>query len=769
MGRKTFYVLSGSNRSENSSEKTFSEGLAELLARRSASSESVVVVSSDIIGPTWFHEAFDVELTEGLKKAPALPLQEAIDIALNVSIPSSKWLDPRWGLSEHACRILTDIGFVRQAPVLNILNGFEIAMRSIVAGARKTNSNIDNVLMTENQVSRQELVVSRVRRCVALMCYSLIDTFVWKNNIVSAGGAPGVHSGVDYRGLASLVKRRCDAFLKGEEVTSSGDSALMSLTTFISLLSSGSLSGSGTKIILKGTFYEVILGGYNESLQSVVAAEYNNLLEATDEAEKKKFFAGMEQGRLEKMVNGIVDERGVSEDEKKWVRLEQSRRRHRSDGMLTAEKSVPIAVSIRPTLIKRDKGEVAFDTGSLESLYEATSNGTIPFATLTSTRKILHANFDVSYNPYFSFYALWNWMFLSTGALYNSNSNPMTKNLLVSVLTKDMHAILLCPRCHEGFVTKNEETCRLLEYTKEGLSRLKMDLKDVLYTMTLNDVSGGLSENELFKRILTHEDRRNVVQLDNALKNMTESSKKVYAVRGIGASRGMAAIGLYSLLSSVKLKDLHVNDVEQVQLLNRWSLSEHVSYLLSNEEIDSAVSDRARSTKAFIGLWALRNAVRLRRDVTDPTNHEALITPSSPVPLSSVLKQKSRFCSETFIDAPYVADFKNQFVKVLSMFKDDLICAKRGEKRKNSSDYYKSGERLEANRTVEPIGTYKLRDRMKAVSLELVDGTNNITTSTPDNPSVVIGEVALPKETLDGLSKKTYSNLEIFPITVYDI
>lgn len=765
MGRKTFYVLSGSNRPENPPEKTFSEGLAELLARRGASPEIEVVVSSDVIGPTWFPEAVDVELTEGLKKAPPLPLREAIEMASNVSVPASEWLDPRWGLSERACRLLTDIGFVRQAPVLNILNGFEIAMRSIVASAGKTNSNIDNVLRAENQVSRQELAVGRVRRCVALMCYSLIDTFVWKDRMIRAGGAPGIQAGVNYRDLASLVKRRCDAFLRGEELTTSGrTTALMSLTTFISLLSSGGLRG--TKTALKGTFYEVILGGHSTSLQSVVAAEYNNLLSATDEAEKRGFFSGMGQGHLEKMVNGEVVER-ASEDEKKWANLEQVRRRGRTADMASAEKAVPLAVTIRPTLIKRVNGEVGFDTGSLECLYEATANGTVPFTSLASTRKVLHSNFDVSYNPYFSFYALWNWMFLATGSLYNSPSNPMTKNLLVAVLTKDMHAILLCPRCHEGFVAKNEETCRLLDYTKEGLSRLKMDLRDVLYAMTLRSPNDA-SENELFEKIITHEDPRSVAQLDNNLKNMSETPRKVYAIRAIGASRGMAAIGMYSLLSSVKTEGLHDNDIEQVQLLNRWSISKNVVYLITDSKRDTAVADRDRATKAFIGIWALRNAVRLRRDVTDPTNYETLTLPSAPVPLSSVLKQKTRFVSDAFIGSPYVADFKNQFVEVLSEFKDDLICAKRGEKRRYSSDYYKFGERLKADRTVEPIGTYKLRDRMKGSSLELVDGTNSNTTAA-DNPAVVLGEVALPKEALDSLSKKTYTNLEIFPVTAYDI
>lgn len=759
-------MLSSGDQSGNLSKGTFSEGLAELLTRHPATTETDVVVSSDIIGPTWFPEANDVELSERLTKAPPLPLREALERAARVSTPSSAWLDPRWGLSERAARLLTDIEFVRQAPVLNILNGFEIAMRSIIAVAGKT-SKIDNVLRDENQVTRQELVVGRMRRCVALMCYSLIDTFVWKDRMARAGDVPGIPPDVDYRSLASLVKRRCDAFLRGDEVTSSRGSAIVSLTTFASLLAAGGIRNSGTKLILKGTFYEVVLGGHDASLQRVVAAEYNNLLEATDEAERREFFAGMKQNRLEKMANGIIVE-GATEDEKKWSKLEQNRRLSRQAGMLTAERSVPIAVTIKPTLSKGDRGEVTFDTGSLESLYRATANGTVPFATLASTKKVLHANFDVSYNPYFSFYTLWNWMFLSSGALFNSPSNPMTKNLLVGVLTKDMHAILLCPRCHEGFVAKNEETCRLLEYTKEGLSKLKMDLQDALYAMTLRDSGGDVSENELFRRILTHEDERNVAQLDSSLKNMKESHRKAYAIRAIGASRGMAAIGLYSLLSSVKREGLHDKDIEQVQLLNRWTLSQNVIYLITNEEKGSAVSDRERSTKAFIGLWALRNAVRIRRDVTDPTNHEAVSTPSSPVPLSTVLRQKTRFDSTTFRAAPYVADFKNQFVEVLSVFKDDLICAKRGEKRSRASDYYKFGERLTSNRAVEPLGTYKLKDRLKASSLVLSNDNDN-TASAADNPSLVIGEVALPKETLDGLSKRTYTYLEVFPVTVYDI
>ncbi|KAK3884977.1 hypothetical protein Pcinc_010820 [Petrolisthes cinctipes] len=312
------------------------------------------------------------------------------------------------------------------------------------------------------------------------------------------------------------------------------------------------------------------------------------------------------------------------------------------------EKAVPLGVSLRPTL-KCNIGEL--DTRVLSSLYrELQAEGFVESPDEAVKRE--------------------------TGALFNSPSNPVTRDILVNVITKDMHALLVCPRCYEGFVTKHKDTCKLVEYTKQGLARLRMDLQDVMYAFTLKD-SEETDENELFKSVLLYNNAGlNISQTDEIINKMFTSAKKAYAIRAISALRGFAAIGIYSLLSSVKLDNLPASDIQGVDLLNRWSLSEDVLYAISfggGGGGPSTVKDRDMATTAFIGLWALRNAVRLRRDVHDRTNYTDSSLPSSPMTLSSALLQTSRFNNERFLNLPYVTNFKQEFVNVVEKFKEDLI------------------------------------------------------------------------------------------------
>ncbi|KAK3874382.1 hypothetical protein Pcinc_020677 [Petrolisthes cinctipes] len=678
MGKKTIYVLSGLKQGEGG---YVSEGLAELLDE---GEEVDIVVSSSALGPTWFSTPRSAHMIGGLRKAR--PLSSANAAAATASrVESSAHLDPKWVLSECGCSILTDFRYIRQAPVLTVLNGFELTMRSILLSA----SSRDSVVMAKNQVSKQELVVGRMRRCAALMCYSLIETLVWKSKMSESATIESIPSKdeVDYHALATAIKQRCDEFVQGEEEATEDNSrryAEPSLTTFVSMVTKGIFSSFYSMPRIKGAFYESVLGVSRVMvhLRTIMSAEYYNLLQMVQEAEKKGIL--MPEHRLERIVenpsNDDESEDGLTEDELKWVALERNRRiHHRNSLEFGMEKAVPLGVSVRPTL-KCNIGEL--DTRALSSLYrELQAEGFVesPYEAVKrvfSGRHVLHSNFDVSFNPFFSFYTLWNWLFLSTGALFNSPSNPVTRDILVNVITKDMHALLVCPRCYEGFVTKHKDTCKLVEYTKQGLARLRMDLQDVMYAFTLKD-SEETDENELFKSVLLYNNAGlNISQTDEIINKMSTSAKKTYAIRAISASRGFAAIGIYSLLSSMKLDNLPASDIQGVDLLNRWSLSEDVLYAISfggGSGGPSTVKDRDMTTMAFIGLWALRNAVRLRRDVHDRTNYTDSSLPSSPMTLSSALLQTSRFNNERFLNLPYVTNFKQEFVNVVEKFKEDLI------------------------------------------------------------------------------------------------
>lgn len=792
--KRPIYLLSGAYGSRNPSDGYVSEGLISLPVYLAPN--TTVVCSSDVLGPSWFPsgKAAKVSLRdeENLKKKLS-----SVDIRSPL-INDNAVLSPRWVLSEHACKILTDFRNIRQRPVLTILNAFELAMRSVIVSANElsapgsSRNKIDAALMAENQASKQELVVGRVRRCVALMCYTLIETLLWKERMAPKGekGFDSTPVDVNYKELAFTIKQKCDAFLRGDEVTVASDGlhALPSVTTFVAMVAAGAFFGKSLLLPrMVGAFYEAILGVETMScLGRVISAEYRNLQKAVEDANRKGLL--LPKHRLEKMVE---EEEGgrepiKDEDEMRWVRLERHRRnRIRTADMKAMERLVPKGVNFLPTLNANRDG---LDTGALDDLYSALEAKGFLLTSSPPTseavervffgRQVSHANFDVSYNPYFSFYILWNWMFLATGALFNTPSNPTTRNLLVNVIVKDMHAILLCPRCYEGFVVKNEETCRLAQQTRMESSRLNTDLRDIMYAFTGREDGSGEEENALFKEIILFDNGRlRLAESEDMINRMTESEKKKYAFRAITASKGFAAIGLYSLLYSVKLQDLAESDIEVVQLLNRWVLDGLILYTIdfkgngSSSATPAALSGRDRATIAFIGLWSLRNAVRLRRDVNDPTNYVASSLPSSPMTLSSALLQTSRFKNYSFLNQPYVTNFKEEFVNTVDKFKGEISCAKRNKKREADAGYYKFGKRLTRARTVELLGSYKLSDMLKDQPSSGGNGGNRSSSSYNynKNPSIAKGEIALPLETNKDSSKKTYSNLEVFPLTPYDI
>nr|GBG35363.1 wsv327-like protein [Hemigrapsus takanoi nimavirus] len=790
--KRPIYLLSGAYGSRNPSNGYVSEGLISLPLYLAPN--TTVVCSSDVLGPSWFTsgKAAKVSLRdeENLKKKLS-----SVDIRSPL-INDNAVLSPRWVLSDHACKILTDFKYIKQGPVLTILNAFEFAMRNVIVSANElsapgsSRNKIDAALMAENHASKQELVVGRVRRCVALMCYTLIETLFWKERMESKGGKgfDSIPVDVNYRELAFLIKQKCDAFLKGNEVTVASDGlhALPSVTTFVAMVASGAFFGKSLLLPrMVGAFYEAILGVETMShLERVVSAEYRNLLRAVEDAKRKGHL--LPKHRLEEMVEEEGGREPIKdEDEMRWVTLERHRRNGiRNTDMMAMERLAPKGVSFLPTLNANRDG---LDTGALDDLYLAlevegflltSSPRTKAIERVFFGRQVSHANFNVSYNPYFSFYILWNWMFLATGALFNTPSNPTTRNLLVNVIVKDMHAILLCLRCYEGIVVKHEETCRLAQQTTMKSARLNTVLRDIMYAFAGREEGSGEKENALFKKIILFDNGGlSLVESEEMINRMTQSEKKKYAFRAITASKGFAAIGLYSLLYSVRLQDLAECDIEEVQLLNRWVLDGSILYTIdskgngSSSATPTALTGRDRATIAFIGLWSLRNAVRMRRDVSDPTNYVASSLPSSPMTLSSAMLQNTRFKSASFFNLPYVTNFKEEFVNTVDKFKEEIIYAKRSKTREADAEYYKFGKRRTRARAVEPLGSYKLNDMLKdhPSSRGDVSDRNSSSYNYTNNPSITIGEVALSLENIKGFSKKTYYNLEVFPLTPYDI
>lgn len=185
----------------------------------------------------------------------------------------------------------------------------------------------------------------------------------------------------------------------------------------------------------------------------------------------------------------------------------------------------------------------------------------------------------------------------------------------------------------------------------------------------------------------------------------------------------------------------------------------------------AALTGRDSATIAFIGLWSLRNVVRLRRDVSDPTNYVASSLHSSPMTLSSALLQTSCFKNDSFLNLPYVTNFKEEFINIIDKFKEEISCAKRSKTREVDAEYNKFGKRLTRVGVVEPLWSYKLSDMLKDKPLSGGDAGDR--SSSPYNYrkilAIAIGEVALPLETIKGFSKKKCYNLKIIPLTPCDI
>lgn len=435
MAKRPVYVLSGVK--QGSKGGYMSEGLLELdvlLGGSPPSRGREFVVSSDVVGPTWFSSASSVPLlSTSLEKGKGGEVG-ALRAHLSSLDPRSKALHPQWILSELGGGLLTDFKSVREVPVLTILNAFEMAMRGVVYAAADLRSDSNTtggrrLVDVSTKGSNQELVVGRLRRCTTLMCYTLIEALLWKEKMAITtrerlDSVPGDQ--LDYTGLAREIKKACDAFINGDELTATDDRryALISPTTFVSMVASGVLSAPP---IIKGAFYEAILGErFMIRLSRFVAAEYSGLLRRAETI---------------KMPKGCLTVEGVSstkltENEAKWVEMEKIRRWKQSS---TTSKTTK-GVSVRGYLNENRDG---METGPVDSLYSRVEaiGGDPKRAVETifnSNRQVLHANFDVSHNPYF--YSLWNWLFLATGAFCGTLPNPTTRNILVNVLIKDMHA-----------------------------------------------------------------------------------------------------------------------------------------------------------------------------------------------------------------------------------------------------------------------------------------------------------------------------------------
>ena len=562
------------------------------------------LLSSDILGA---HRQY----IPGISKWHESVRRENFDQAvtggdvLSLDEMTRRVIDPSWRLSKRGAEELTDFGFLKQAPILNLLNGFEYMMdnvfKSAAANLAALASNhdddnkkrpmrlVDSGILLRNQSSTTaDVAVGRARRVMALFSYTLIDILKWKKAMserVRDRGLlpfPSVPSQVPYDRLIKLIIDRGTKFTEGLIEISD--------TSVISVLAAASAEN---KVFchMSGTFYESILGYEIMSmLSAVISAEYN-------------------------------------------------------------------------ALITRAKVPVDLDPTTKE--YPITSP-----ATGTSVRQPFFSNFSVmrvrqrDLAARYSMYVMWNTLFLATGGLTIpiAENNSTKSHLLLNFFLKDLHVLFSCTRCEDGFAIKTFDTFSMWEKEKSNAGEGDREMRKVL-AAALESLSTEKNDNvtktigQLIYDILAYfnpgDDLRTVSlaatgkiriqKLDSDVRELYETDRQEYANQGskyISVSKGFTALAFYLIYSSAATAPQLLNnstsqlDTAVTSLLARWGSDRFPTHNILWRR--GSVHDEASSPLlAFAGIWALRNAVRARRYVDDPSN--TIFVPGRPLTILEAL------------------------------------------------------------------------------------------------------------------------------------
>nr|AKS10622.1 wsv327-like protein [Metopaulias depressus WSSV-like virus] len=643
------------------------------------------VLSSDILGLTWFsknQQQFTAGISTGRGPVTKRSFDQAVidgDI-LSLDEMMSRVIDPSWRLSERAAEELTDFGFLKQAPILNLLNGFEYMMYNVFRSAadlvvssssgppnKRPTCLVDSSMLLKNESSTADVAVGRARRVVALFSYTLIDILKWKKAVserLQNRGLPPfpsipLHAPYDH--LIQLITERGTKFIEGlieEDVCA--DTLVPSVTAVLAAAVASAEDGFFPRI--SGTFYESILGYKIMSMLSVlISAEYGALIS------RIKRVGNTVHGHLERYVLDpeieIPSER-VTEEEKRWIRVERERR----DGLKDWEREVETAfkqheylgaaIDLEPTAYNDDVAIKALHREVTRTMKEHSI--TSPAAAVArvcsiSIRQPLFSNFSImrvrsrDSAARFSMYAIWNTLFLATGGLTSSiaETNSVRSRLLLNFFLKDLHALFSCTRCEYGFMLKTLDTFSMWEEEKsndgEGDEELRKVLAAALQSLTatmgpqnnttktvgqlVHDILAYINPgDELNTAALAVTGKMRIQKLDNDVRELYTSDRREYAVQGssyVSVSKGFAALAFYLLYSSAATAPrLPTNaatllDRAVILLLGRWGSLRFPTHNLWRGGINDKTSF---PLLAFASIWALRNAVRARRYVDDPSN-----------------------------------------------------------------------------------------------------------------------------------------------------
>nr|BDV50173.1 MAG: wsv327-like protein [Chiromantes dehaani nimavirus] len=565
------------------------------------------VLSSDILGPTENQQQF-----MGREPATKKNFDRAVtkgDI-LSLDEMTSKVSDPSWRLTERAAKELTNFELLKQVPILNLLNGFEYMMDNVFRSAIDLVSDpqnkrptwlVDAGMLLKNESSTAvDVAVGRARRLMALFSYTLIDILEWKKAMsqwIQYRGLspfPSMPPHAPYDHLIQLITECGKKFIEGvieEDICAN--------TLILSLATSAANDGFFPRI--SGTFYESILGYKIMSMLSIlISAEYGTLV-----------------SRVAVYGHLVLDPE---------IEIPSEEERHEYLGATIDLESNEIK-----TLLHREVGR--------EYVRQ-------PFFSNFSVIRVRPGDSAAR----FSMYVMWNTLFLATGGLtsFITETNSVRSHLLLNFFLKDLHALFNCTRCEYGFIVKTLDTFSMWEKEKsnvgEGDKELRKVLAAALQSLTTTTVGpqnirtvGQLIHDilayvnpgdELNTAILAVSGKMRIQKLDNDVRELYTSDRREYVVQGskyVAVSKGFAALAFYLLYSSAATAprfpppESAASELDRAVtlLLARWGSLRFPTHNLWRGGINDEISS---PLLAFAGIWALRNAVRARRDVDDPSN-----------------------------------------------------------------------------------------------------------------------------------------------------
>lgn len=770
---RPIYVVSGTSSQQKDDRDYFSEGLVSLkyyLDESTALSPGFVTLSSDVFGPSWFPRplkaADAVFLGRESRVHRAIEASRVSQLVSTLVDDDTKVFHPRWRLTEDAKRVLTNIDNLRQFPILNILNGYDLVVKNAIMTAsqlgtgRTSSARIDASAAAELKISDRQVAIDRYRRCTYLLFLTLIEAVTGKFEIFNK--LPNVFVTIpafDYAGLLKMLKVEFKRFASSADTThekTSDGYIVPTVPTLVSLVADKQIDLNSIALI--GSFYEAALGHeIMRTLSVLISAEYRYLLTVM------QTHASPMLEMTEKLLSEeITPNNAVDDPVRQRIRLEKLRRSKRSERHVEMESKIPRGVDMIP-VIKHGKQM----TGAIDAYYnkiEALAAGSGAENAIQHlffsgyNLQVLHSNFDVnsSVNPNYNLYTIWNWLFLSTGNMMGgvSSYKQVMRSVLVNLLVKDMHALLICSKCHEGFVHKTSSLLNMFQAVQQGGIETRNALEDALYTLRVfepgNRPPSEITIDGIYRAILNSSDDPPLAEREKLLYGTDGKLRTLFASRAVAAAKAFTAIGFEALFSSMP-SSIVITDSASEQVIrdiNRSTLNPKLLFSFRNETRtfsnslagQDALSEADKSTLSFVGIWALRNAVRLNRNVSAPHTE----FPSPPLPLRHLARpQNVSALLETAKDGtPW--GFQARFERIVEIFLNENVSVYRLK----SSASQKS--------TTGSFG-------------QIRTGENDTTLPVYSTQFLVVQQNIVSSETLRSTSKTTLLRQSYFPLTSFDL